>query len=179
MSHPPIPDDERNAAVGVYPTHDAAEAAVKTLQGAGIDMTKLSIVGRGYHTEDEVVGYYTAGDRMKKWGKLGAFWGGLWGFLVGSAFFAIPGIGPLVFAGPIVSWMVGALEGAAIGGGIGVLGGALGSVGIPKDATVNYETALKADQFLLVLHGTRADVAKAKEAMATTGPEHLAAHYGE
>ena len=58
-------------------------------------MQKLSIVGRDYATEEGVVGYYNAGDRMKAWGKTGAFWGGLWGMLFGSALFVIPGIGPL------------------------------------------------------------------------------------
>ena len=56
-------------------------------------MKKLSIVGKDYHTEENVVGYYTTGDRMKYWGKLGAFWGGFWGMLFGSAFFWLPGIG--------------------------------------------------------------------------------------
>ena len=64
-------------------------------------MQKLSIVGKDYQTEEEVVGYYTTGDRMKAWGKTGAFWGGLWGLLFGSAFFLIPGIGPLLAAGPL------------------------------------------------------------------------------
>ena len=45
----------------------------------------------------------TRGDRMKYWGKLGTFWGGLWGLLFGAAFFAIPGIGPVLVAGPLVS----------------------------------------------------------------------------
>jgi hypothetical protein len=38
------------------------------------------IVGKGYHTDEQVVGYYNTGDRMKVWGKNGAFWGGFWGF---------------------------------------------------------------------------------------------------
>lgn len=79
-------------------------------------MKKLSIVGKDYHTEEQVVGYYHTGDRMKYWGKLGAFWGGLWGILLGAAFFWIPGIGPLVVAGPLVYAIIGGLEGAvAIG----------------------------------------------------------------
>lgn len=41
-------------------------------------MKKLSIVRKAYYTEEEVVGYYTTGDRMKKWGKMGAAWGGFW-----------------------------------------------------------------------------------------------------
>ncbi len=85
---------------------------MQELQRAGFDMKKLSIVGKDYHTEEHVVGYYNAGDRMKYWGKWGAFWGGIWGLLVGAAFFAVPGIGPVLVAGPLVAWIVGALEGS-------------------------------------------------------------------
>jgi hypothetical protein len=86
---------EHSAVVGIYPTHTEAEAAVKALQQSGFDMQKLSIVGKDYHTEEHVIGYYTTSDRMQIWGKRGAFWGGFWGLLVGSGFFFIPGIGPL------------------------------------------------------------------------------------
>jgi hypothetical protein len=68
-----------NAIVAIYKSHPEAEAAVMELQRAGFNMRNLSIVGRDYHTEEHVVGYYNAGDRMKYWGKQGAFWGGLWG----------------------------------------------------------------------------------------------------
>ena len=83
-----------NAAVAIFNTHVEADNAVKELQKSGFDMRKLSVVGKDYHTEEQVVGYYHTGDRMKYWGKLGAFWGGLWGILFGAAFFWIPGIGP-------------------------------------------------------------------------------------
>ena len=78
--------------MAIYKSHTEAEAAVKELQQSGFDMKKLSIVGRDYHTDENVVGYYNTGDRMKYWGKLGAFWGGIWGLLFGSAFFLIPGV---------------------------------------------------------------------------------------
>ena len=81
---------DKNVVVAVYNDHAGAEAAVKELQKAGFDMKKLSVVGRDYHTEEQVVGYYNTGDRMKLWGKFGAFWGGLWGLLFGSAFLACP-----------------------------------------------------------------------------------------
>ena len=70
-----------NSIVAIYPSHTAAEGAVKELQQSGFDMKKLSIVGRDYHTEEHVVGYYNAGDRMKYWGGVGAFWGWIWGCL--------------------------------------------------------------------------------------------------
>ena len=103
----------KNSVVGIYNSHTEAEAAVKELQKSGFDMKKLSVVGKDYHTEENVVGFYNTGDRMKFWGKLGAFWGGLWGILFGSAFFVIPGVGQLVVLGPLVMMIVGAMEGAA------------------------------------------------------------------
>ena len=165
-----------NAAVAIYDTHPQAEEAVKELQRSGIDMKKLSIVGKDYHTEEQVVGYYNTGDRMKYWGKLGAFWGGLWGMLFGSAFFAIPGVGPVLVAGPLVAWIVGALEGAAAVGGLGAIGAGLCSIGIPKDSVVEYETAIKSDKFLVLAHGTADEVAKAKDIMQTARPARVALH---
>ncbi len=55
---------EHNAVVGVYHAHTDAEAAVKALQKSGFDMQKLSSVGKDSQTEEHVVGYYNAGDRM-------------------------------------------------------------------------------------------------------------------
>ena len=170
---------EKNSCVAIYNTHIEAEGAIKELQKSGFEMKKLSIVGKDYHTEEDVVGYYNTGDRMKSWGKLGAFWGGLWGFLFGSAFFVIPGIGPLVVGGPLVGWIVGALEGAAIVGGMSALGAGLFGMGIPKDSIVKYETALKADKFVLVAHGVAEDVQKAEDILSTTSAEALAVHQDE
>ena len=168
-----------NSVVAVYDTHDQAEHAVKALQGAGIDMKCLSIAGRGMHTDEQVVGYYNAGDRMKYWGKIGAFWGGFWGLLFGSALFIIPGLGPILAAGPVVAWIVAGLEGAAEIGALSALGAGLYSMGIPKDSIVKYETALKTDQFLLIAHGTAAEVAKAKDIIETTHPVQFSLHSGE
>src|SRR5579872_2778787 len=151
---------EKNAVVAIYPSHIQAEDALKKLERSGFDMKKLSIVGKDYHSDENVVGYYNAGDRMKRWGKSGAFWGGFWGLLFGSAFFAIPGIGPVLVAGPMVAWIIGALEGAVVVGGLGVIGAGLYSIGIPKDSIVEYETAVKADKFLLLAHGTAEEVEK-------------------
>jgi hypothetical protein len=162
--------------IAIYPTHPGAEAAVKALQEAGFDMKKLSIVGRDYHTEEHVVGYYNTGDRMKAWGKIGAFWGWIWGCLFGSAFILIPGIGPLFVAGPLVGWLVGALESAAVVGGMSALGAAIFGLGIPKDSILQYETALKTDKFVLIAHGSAAELTQAKEIVARTNPESLQHH---
>jgi hypothetical protein len=167
---------ETNAVVAVYESHSQAEQALKELQKSGFDMTKLSIVGKDYHTDEHVVGYYNAGDRMKRWGKSGAFWGGFWGLLFGSAFFAVPGLGPVLVAGPLVAWIVGALEGAVVVGGLSAIGAGLFSIGIPKDSIVQYESAIKADKFLLLAHGTADEVEKARRIMGRTGPLEVAVH---
>jgi hypothetical protein len=162
--------------VAIYPSHTAAEAAVKELQRSGFDMKKLSIVGREYHTNEHVVGYYNAGDRMKAWGKRGAFWGGIWGWFLGAGFFLIPGIGPMAMAGPIVGWLLGALEGAVVVGGLSALGAGLYGLGIPKDSILQYETALKTDKFLLLAHGSLEEIARAKEILDRTNPETMEHH---
>ena len=169
---------EKNAAVAICNTHVEAEQVVKELQKSGYDMKKLSIVGKGYHTEEDVVGYYNTGDRMKKWGKFGAFWGGLWGVLFGSAFFFIPGIGPIVAGGPLVSSIVGGLEGAAAVGGLSAIGAGLFGMGIPKNSVLNYETALKTDKYLVVAHGTADEVARAKEMLDPLNIAEVAVHHG-
>jgi len=161
---------EQNSVVAIYGTHAGAEEAVKQLQRAGIDMHSLSIVGKNTHTDEHVVGYYNTGDRMKYWGKNGAFWGGFWGLLFGSAFFVIPGIGPILVAGPLVAWIVGALEGAVLVGGLSAIGAGLYGAGIPKDSVVEYELALKTDKFLLLVNGTAAEVEKARGVIQGTKP---------
>jgi uncharacterized membrane protein len=170
---------EKNSAVAIYESHSQAEEAVKELQRSGFDMQKMSIVGKDYHTDENVVGYYNAGDRMKYWGKQGAFWGGLWGMLFGAAFFAIPGIGPILVAGPLVAWIIGGLEGAVVVGGLSALGAGLYSIGIPRNSVVQYEAALKADKFLLLAHGTAEEVAQAKSILQTTHPMEIAVHGAE
>ncbi len=167
------------SVVAVYRSHTDADQAVKELQRGGVDMHKLSIVGKGYHTDEQVVGYYNTGDRMKYWGKVGAFWGGFWGLLFGSALFMIPGLGPILVAGPLVAWIVAGLEGAVEVGALGALGAGLYSIGIPKDSIVKYETALKTDQFLLIAHGTAAEVAKAKDIIENTHPAYCTLHTAE
>jgi hypothetical protein len=168
---------EKNSLVVVYGSHSNAEAGIKELQKSGFDIKKLSILGKEYHTEEHVVGYYNAGDRMKYWGKMGAFWGGVWGLLVGAAFFVIPGVGPVLIAGPLVAWVVGALEGAVVVGGLSALGAGLYSVGIPKDSILRYETAIQADKFLLVVHGTADEMMKAKNILKITSPEESNIHF--
>ena len=169
---------KNDSVVAVLNTHLEAEEAVKELQKAGFDMKKLSILGKDYHAEEHVVGYYNTGDRVKYWGKLGAFWGGFWGLLFGSAFFVIPGIGPIVVGGPLVAWIIGALEGAAVVGGLSAVGAALYGIGIPKDSILKYESSLKSNKFLVVAHGTTSEIDRARDILVGVGCDDTEVHRG-
>ena len=158
----------KNNLVAVFKTHKAAEGAVKLLENNEISLENISVVSKGYHVEEHPIGYYNTGDRVKFWGKEGAFWGSLWGILFGSAFFWIPGFGPLAIAGPLASTIVGGVEGAIVGGGLSALGGALASIGIPKDSIVQYEKVVKEDQVLMVVNGSSQDIEEANLLLSQT-----------
>jgi hypothetical protein len=166
--------------VAVFDRHQDAEAAIRELQRGGFDMKKLSIVGRDFHTEEHAVGFYNAGDRVKYWGKLGAFWGVVFGILFAPAFFFIPGIGPILTGGMIGSMLMGTIEGAAVGaavgGGSGALAAAMTGLGIPKDSVIRYEGAIKANKFLLIAGGTAADAEKARALLVGLGSGEVEVH---
>ena len=167
---------ESGSAVAVYATHGEADAAIKSLQKSGFDMKKLSIVGKDFRTEEHAVGYYNVGDRVKFWGKNGAFWGGLVGILFSSAFLVIPVVGHIIVLGPLVSSIIGGLEGAAVVGSTSALFAALTGLGIPKDSVIQYENDVKAGKFLVVAQGTPEEAARAKALLASSKPASVAVH---
>ncbi len=168
--------ENTDTAVAVFADHNEAETAVKKLAAAGFEMKNLSIIGKGYHTDEKVVGFYNAGDRIKFWGSRGAFWGGFWGLLLGGIFIATPAAGPVVVLGYLAAIVITALENAILVGGLSAIGAALYSIGIPKDSVVEYEADLKADNFLVMAHGTSEEVARAKLVLGSASPSRLDVH---
>ena len=130
-------------------------------------MKHLSVIGKGYHSEEKVVGFYSAGDRIKFWGTRGAFWGGFWGLFFGGLFMTIPVVGHVVVLGYLATVAISAIESAILVGGLSALGAALYSIGVPKDSVLQYEAALKADSFLVMAHGTAEEMARAKAILGT------------
>jgi hypothetical protein len=159
--------------IGVFPNHPSAEAAVKSLSEAGFDMKQLTLVGRGFQSDEKVMGFYTAADRVKFWGSRGAFWGGFWGLFFGGVFMTIPVVGHVIILGYLAAVAISAAEGAVVVGGLGALGAALYSIGIPKDSIINYEADMKADRFLVMAHGTPDETARAKQILAQENPSRL------
>jgi len=167
-----------DTVIAVFADHNSAETAVKKLTAAGFEMKNLSVVGKGYHTDEKVVGFYSAGDRVKFWGKRGAFWGGFWGLFLGGLFMTIPVVGHVVVLGYLATIAISGIENAIVVGGLSALGAALYSIGVPKNSVIQYETAIKADSFLVMAHGTAADIARAKTILNTANPSRLDVHAG-
>ena len=165
-----------NAIVAVFTDHQTAEAAVRKLAEGGLDIQHFSIVGKGYHSEEKVVGFYNAGDRIMFWGQNGAMWGGLWGLFFGGILMTVPVIGSVVVLGHLAAMVFAAVEGAAMVGGLSALGAAIFSLGIPKDSVIAYETALKAEGFLIVAHGSVDEMSRAKSILETMHPSRLDLH---
>jgi hypothetical protein len=163
------------AVIAVYDSHSEAEAAVKELRGICFDMKRLSAVGKDYFPDKQMLDSRNTGDRMKDWGKTGALWSGWWGLLFGAAFFSVPGLGPLIIAGPL-SVKVAAFENAALLGGLSVLGAGLYSLGIPENSALRCETAVEADKYLLVAQGSEPEIARAKQILNVTNPAELDEH---
>jgi hypothetical protein len=165
-----------HAVVAVFLHHHDAEAAVRKLASDGFDMTHFSIVGKGYHTEESVVGFYNAGDRIKMWGKNGAFWGGLWSLFFGGVFLTIPVVGSVMVLGHLAAMVVAGIEGAVLVGGLSAIGAALFSIGIPKDSVIHYEEAIKADGFLVLAHGPASEMERAKAIFEANNPTRVDVH---
>jgi Protein of unknown function (DUF1269) len=170
--------EDAGSVVAIFADHEAAEAAVKKLTSAGFEMKNLSVVGKGYHTEEKVVGFYNIGDRIKFWGKRGAFWGGFWGLFLGGLFMTIPVVGHVVVLGYLATIAISGIENAIVVGGLGALGAAFYSIGIPKDSVLQYETALTADNFLVIAHGTTAEMTRAKALLGEVKPSRIDVHSG-
>ncbi|MGD0720922.1 MAG: general stress protein [Roseiarcus sp.] len=167
-----------DSVVAVFSDHEAAEAAVKKLAGAGFEMKNLTVVGKGYHTDEKVVGFYNAGDRVKFWGSRGAFWGGFWGLFFGGIFLTIPVVGHVVVLGYLTAMVVSAVESAVLVGGLSALGAALYSIGIPKNSVIAYEAAVKADDFLVMAHGSAEEMARARTILGACSAKSVETHSG-
>jgi hypothetical protein len=170
--------EKTDTVIAVFADHNSAEAAVKKLTAAGFKMQNLSVVGKGYQTDEKVVGFYNEGDRIKFWGTRGAFWGGLWGVFFGGLFLTIPVVGHVVVLGYLASMAIYGIGNAIVVGGLSALGAALYGIGIPRDSVIQYETAVKADSFLVMAHGPAEEIARAKAILDTLKPSRLDVHTG-
>ncbi len=162
-----------HGVAAVYPDHDSAEAAVRQLHESGFNLADLSIVGRDFQETEEPYGLVGRGDYVKAGAETGSLIGGLFGLCLGAAFLVLPGIGPVVVAGPIAAVLLGSMEGALAGLGLGSLVGALVGWDVPKDRALQYETQVKGGKFLVFVRSVPEVVARARRELSAKGPDHI------
>lgn len=164
------------STVAVYETLAQAEAAVRTLDQGRFPIKQVSIVTQNLETEKEVHGFITAGDVAVQGAGTGAWFGGVFGLLMGGAFLMMPGFGPLVVAGSLAASLLGAVHGAAFGAAGGGLLGALVGWGVSQDHVIKYEDHVRGGKYLLVAHGSAEEVARAQALLQGSAATELNRH---
>ena len=167
---------EQSSVVGVYPTLEAAENAVKKLDAGKFPIQQISVVAKDIQDEKKVHGYVTACDVSKAGAKTGAWMGGLFGALVGAAFIWVPGIGMAIVAGSLSTALLGGVEGAIAGSAMGGILSGLAAWSIDKQHILKYEERVKAGSYLLVAHGSPEQVSLAQSLLQDTGAAEVNLH---
>jgi hypothetical protein len=161
------------AVVASYRRHNHAEAAVRRLVDGGVQIDKISIIGRNFETHEDIQGFYRPADAVIDGAGQGAWFGGLFGLMLGAmGFFVMPVVGGIMVMGPLAGLIAGAIGGA----GVGALVNGLVASGVPRDQAILYQERLQAGEFLVVVHGSASETAKAHEILDGTAPTHLESH---
>lgn len=160
------------AVSATYRTLDDATAAVRRLGEAGFPVERVSLIGQGLTSETQVHGFVSVGDLAKSGAGFGAWAGGLFGLLTGAAALFIPGVGPLFVLGPLAAGALGAVEGGTVGAGIGALVGAF----VERNHIPKYEHVIKTGGYMLVVHGSEEDVARAERILQDSASDEIERH---
>ncbi len=165
-------------AVGTFSNYTATEGALNDLKESGFVMDQVSVVGRDMERHPENSGANTtsrledvgnthphdnqAEEGAKKGAVTGGTIGGVTGLLVGLGALAIPGVGPVMMAGAAATAIATALSGGAIGAAAGGLAGGLVGLGIPEDRAKAYGDRVGQGDYLFMIDGSAADIARAE-----------------
>jgi hypothetical protein len=155
--------------IGAFDSHEQAELVVRRLIDAGIPAERISIIAKDLQERERVTGYVSAGEVAKEFAGTGAWAGGLFGLLAGTAFFFLPVAGPLVILGPLISAAVGAIQGGVIGG---LLGAVLGSY-MENDKVLKYERHVEAGRVLVIVEGTPEELETARRVMGESNGQDI------
>ncbi len=162
--------EQLNFVVAIFDDHRVVETAVGNLLDRGFEKEDICVVGKGYHSAEGVAGFYNNGRQTRFWGKYGTLWDELWKSFVSGIFVTIPRIGPVVVLGSLVRTVVSAAEGMIEVVGMNVIGTALFCAGIPREKAVKYESAVKADGFLIKARGSSDKMVRARIILSRSNP---------
>jgi hypothetical protein len=164
---------KNTAAFGIYQSTATAEVAVDRLTSAGFSNDDVSVLmADSQSSKDFAAEKNTKAPEGAATGVgVGGAVGGTLGLLAGIGALAIPGVGPLIAAGPIM----GALAGLGVGGAVGGLVGALVGMGIPEYEAKRYEGRVKDGGILVSVHcDSSEEISRAKDILKATGAEDIA-----
>jgi hypothetical protein len=164
--------DNNTAVYGIYQSQASAEGAVDALVQAGFTNNDISVLMPDQDSTREFAHENStkAPEGAATGAATGGALGGTLGLLAGIGALAIPGVGPLIAAGPIV----GALAGLGAGGAVGGLVGALVGMGLPEYEAKRYEGRVKDGGVLLSVHAATSELIKsAKAILERTGAEDI------
>ncbi|MFT3696377.1 MAG: hypothetical protein QM831_24770 [Kofleriaceae bacterium] len=160
--------DKKIAVFGLFNTRGQVEQAIDTLRAAGFRPADMSALLPDWGSTSEIAHekHTKAPEGAAAGAATGGIAGGTLGLLVGLGALAIPGLGPLIAAGPIVA----ALAGAGAGGAVGTLIGSLIGMGIPEYEAKRYESFLNQGGAILAVHADNSEWAKkAKQILDACG----------
>jgi len=166
----------KKTLIALYNNHEDAADAVEALTKAGLGKDHISVLGKGEMKEEDSFEYKKENEDILYWGKTGAFWGGLWGFLMGALFFWVPGFGPLVATGPVISSLAGLVGGAALVGSLSALTAWLVDLGMTEAEALRYEDLLKEGKILVLVQGNDEALNSAKAALEPLGKGEIKLH---
>ena len=150
-----------NCCVSIYARRLYLQQALTGLQQADFDLRYVSVVGKGCHAQALPMGFCHSGEQVRYFGNGSDFWENVWALLTDAACLWIPGNGSLAAAGHIVPLMVRGLQGVEINTGFSVAGEALYGTGVPRRSIHEYERAINAENYLLLVSGQRCEVERA------------------
>jgi hypothetical protein len=163
---------KKTAVFGIYPNATQAERTVDQLLAAHFRNDDISVLlpdnksTKGFAHEKNT----KAPEGTTTGVTTGGAIGGTLGLLAGIGALAIPGVGPFIAAGPIMS----ALAGLGVGGAVGGLIGALVGMGIPEYEAKRYEGRIKEGGVLLSVHcDTSEEINRAKDVLKHSGAQDI------
>lgn len=167
-----------NASItaAVFKTHEEAQRGVRALSDAGIDLRRISIVGKDVEINERAVSISQLGDRIRSVGSWGAFGGALVGVLIDPFVRFFPIFGHLLVLGPLASAVVSGLEGAVVGGFAGSIVGALISIGTRVDRTIRFESEIRPNKYLVTVEGSHVDIDLCRNVLGTLQADELEVH---
>jgi hypothetical protein len=152
----------KKTLVGVYDKYEDVIETIEALDNAGIPKEMISVIGKGNENQPNRFEYYKHSQDAAFWGTQGAFWGAIMGFLIGGFLTWLPGVGPVIAAGPLMNSLAGLAAGAVLGGSLSALVAVLMDWGLTEAEALRYQNLVKEGKFLVIVHGDEETVKKAE-----------------